>query len=111
MRLPEHVANPTLAALIQGGGFPSLERFAQTVNIRGWHMQGVKLSYDHISVKRWLTGSCCQNPEAVAAVLGEAWGIPIPVRVIWPFGVLEAYTLWLVLIDSNGLEILVLRSE
>jgi hypothetical protein len=84
MRLPEHLANPTLAALIQGGGFPSLERFAQAVNIRGWHLQGVKLSYDHVSVKRWLTGSSCQNPEVVAAVLSEAWGIPIPVRVIWP---------------------------
>ncbi len=84
MRLPEHLANPTLAALIRGGGFPSLERFAQAVNTRGWHLQGVKLSYDHVSVKRWLTGRSCQNPEVVAAVLSEAWGIPIPVRVIWP---------------------------
>jgi hypothetical protein len=84
VRLPEHVANPVLAALIQGGGFPSLERFAQAVNRCGWHLQGVKLSYDHVSVKRWLTGRSCQNPDVVAAVLSEVWAIPIPARVIWP---------------------------
>lgn len=84
MRMPEHVTNPTLAALVRGGGFYSLERFAQMVNIRGWQMYGVKLSYDHVSVKRWLGGRSCQNPDVVAAVLSEAWGIPIPVRVIWP---------------------------
>jgi hypothetical protein len=84
MRMPERLANPTLAALIRGGGFPSLERFAQAVNARGWQLQGVRLSYDHVSVKRWLTGRSCQNPQVVAATLSEAWGIPIPVRVIWP---------------------------
>ena len=82
--MPKQVANPGLAALVQGSGFPSLERFANAVNLRGWQMHGVKLSYDHISVKRWLAGSVCQNPDVVAAVLTDAWGIPIPVTVIWP---------------------------
>lgn len=84
MRQHKHVANPGLAALIQGGGFRSLERFANAVNACGWEMNGVKLCYDHITVKRWLTGSVCQNPEAVAAVLTRAWGIPVPVQVVWP---------------------------
>jgi hypothetical protein len=84
MRLIRSAANPCLAALIEGGGFPSLERFAVLVNHRAWQMHGVKLSYDHVSVKRWLRGGACQYPDAVAAVLGDAWGVPIPVPVIWP---------------------------
>jgi hypothetical protein len=84
MRLPKRTVNPGLAALIHGGGFRSLERFAVAVNERGWETSGVKLAYDHISVKRWLTGSVCQNPEVVAAVLSEAWGVPVPVQAIWP---------------------------
>lgn len=84
MRLPKQMVNPTLGALIEGGGFRSLERFAQAVNLRGWELQGLKLAYDHVTVKRWLSGSVCQNPDVVAAVLSEAWGVPIPVQVIWP---------------------------
>ncbi|GAA4728675.1 hypothetical protein [Phytohabitans rumicis] len=84
MKLPKQVANPGLAALIQGSGFPSLERFANAVNLRGWEMHGVKLSYDHVSVKRWLGGSVCQNPDVVAAVLSDAWGITVPATVVWP---------------------------
>lgn len=84
MRPSRQRANPGLAALIAGSGFRSLERFAQVVNQRGWEMSGVKLAYDHVSVKRWLSGSVCQNPDVVAAVLSEAWGIPIPVQAIWP---------------------------
>lgn len=84
MKLPKMAANPGLAALLQGSGFPSLERFANAINLRGWEMHGVKLSYDHISVKRWLAGSVCQNPDIVAAVLSDAWGITVPVTVIWP---------------------------
>jgi hypothetical protein len=78
LKLPEQVANPGLAALLRGSGFPSLERFANAVNVRGWQMHGVKLSYDHISVKRWLAGSVCQNPDVVAAVLTDAWGVTVP---------------------------------
>jgi hypothetical protein len=84
VKVPKQVANPGLAVLIQGSGFSSLERFAAAVNLRGWEMHGVKLSYDHISVKRWLGGSVCQNPDVVAAVLTDAWGITVPVTVIWP---------------------------
>ena len=84
MRLPKQVANPALAALIEGGGFRSLEQFAQTVNVRGWELCGLKLAYDHVTVKRWLSGSVCQNPDVVATVLSEAWGVPVPVQVIWP---------------------------
>lgn len=47
-------------------------------------MYGLKLFYDHVTVKRWLEGRLCQNPEVVAAVLSKAWGIPIPVEVVWP---------------------------
>lgn len=84
MKLPRQVANPGLEVLIRGAGYSSLERFAQVINLRGWEMHGVKLSYDHISVKRWLAGSVCQNPDVVAAVLSDAWGIPVPVEVAWP---------------------------
>src|SRR5262249_10000019 len=84
MRLPEHIANPCLATLIDGAGFSSHERFAAAVNSHGWLMHGVKLSYDHISVKRWLGGATCQHPDVVAAVLSHAWGVPIPAAVIWP---------------------------
>jgi hypothetical protein len=84
MRLPKCIANPCLAALIQGAGFPSFDRFAEVVNIRAWEVHGVRLSYDHVRVKRWLGGSKCQYPEVVAAVLSDAWGIPIPVGVIGP---------------------------
>jgi hypothetical protein len=84
MRLPKHLANPALAALIEGAGFRSLERFAEAINAAGWQRQGLKLAYDHVTVKRWLSGSTCQNPETVAEVLGDAWGVPVPVEVIWP---------------------------
>jgi tetratricopeptide (TPR) repeat protein len=84
MQLPKHIANPGLAALIQGAGFRSLERFAMAVNACGWETYGLKLFYDHVTVKRWLAGSVCQNPQPVAEVLSKAWGVPIPVQVLWP---------------------------
>ena len=61
MRLPKQVANPSLAALIAGGGFRSFEQFAQAVNVRGWEEKQLRLAYDHVTVKRWLAGSVCQN--------------------------------------------------
>ena len=84
MRMPAGVTNQCLAVLIDGAGFSSLERFAEAVNVRGWQMHGIKLYYDHVRVKRWLTGSTCQYPDVVADVLSVAWGIPVPVSVIWP---------------------------
>ena len=84
MQLPKHIANQGLAALIRGAGFRSLERFAMAVNACGWETHGLKLFYDHVTVKRWLAGSVCQNPQAVADVLSKAWGVPIPVQVVWP---------------------------
>ena len=84
MRMPAGVANECLAVLIGGAGFPSLERFAEAVNARGWQMYGIKLYYDHVRVKRWLGGSTCQYPDVVAEVLSSAWGIPVSVSVIWP---------------------------
>lgn len=81
---PTQATNICLAALIEGGGFGSLERFAQAVNVCGGELHGIKLSYDHISVKRWLAGGQCQNPDVVAAVLSDAWGVPVPAQVIWP---------------------------
>lgn len=78
------VVNHGLAALIKGAGYRSLEQFAQAVNHRGWDMHGIKTAYDHVTVKRWLAGSLCQNPDVVAAVLSDGWRIPIPVEVIWP---------------------------
>ncbi|HZM79911.1 MAG TPA: hypothetical protein VFC19_29615 [Candidatus Limnocylindrales bacterium] len=84
LQLPKRIANPGLAALIQGGGFRSLERFAMAVNACGWEVFGLKLFYDHVTVKRWLAGSVCQNPQAVAEALSRAWGVPIPVQVAWP---------------------------
>src|SRR5215475_10584363 len=84
MRLPKHVANSGLAVLVESAGFRSLERLAVAVNERGWRMHGIRLNYDHVSVKRWIGGGTCQYPDVVAAVLSDAWGIPIPVAVIWP---------------------------
>jgi hypothetical protein len=84
MRLLETAANPCLAVLIEGAGFPSLERFAIAVNDCGWRMHRVRLSYDHVSAKRWLSGRTCQYPDVVATVLSEAWGISISASVIWP---------------------------
>lgn len=84
MRMRGQATNACLAVLIEGAGFASLERFAAAVNERGWHMHGIKTCYDHISVKRWLVGGVCQNPDVVAAVLGDAWGVPVPAEVIWP---------------------------
>jgi hypothetical protein len=84
VRLPAHVANPGLAALIAGSGFSSLERFAVAVNHRGWELHGVRTSYDHVTVKRWLAGSVCQYADVVASVLSDAWGVEVPEAVIWP---------------------------
>lgn len=84
MRARCHATNACLSVLINGAGFGSLEKFAAAVNERGWHMHGIKTSYDHISVKRWLVGGVCQYPDVVAAVLSDAWGVPVPAEVIWP---------------------------
>lgn len=84
MKASRQARNQGLAVLIAGSGLGSLERFAQAVNERGWQMHGIKTNYDHISVSRWLAGGTCQNPDVVSDVLGKAWGIPVPVGVIWP---------------------------
>ncbi len=80
----EQVKNHCLAVLIRGAGYPSLDRFAQVVNARAFAVRGLRLNYDHVSVKRWLKGGTCQYPDVVAAALSEAWGVPVPVGVIWP---------------------------
>ena len=84
MKFRGRVTNHGLAALIEGSGFSSLDRFGEALNARAWEMHGVKVYYDHVSIKRWLRGSVCQYPEVVAVVLSDAWGVPIPVGVIWP---------------------------
>jgi len=84
MRRPKRIVNPGLETLIRGAGYSSLERFAEAINHRGWQMHGVKTAYDHITVQRWLAGSKSQNPDVVAAVLSDGWGVPVPVEVIWP---------------------------
>jgi hypothetical protein len=84
VKRPKRIVNPGLEALIRGAGYSSLERFAEAVNHRGWEMHGLKTMYDHITVQRWLAGSRSQNPDVVAAVLSEGWGIPVPVEVLWP---------------------------
>ena len=84
MKLPSRITNECLAVLLKGSGYPSLERFATAVNLKAWETHGIKLTYDHVSVKRWLGGRTCQNADIVAAVLSDAWGIPIPPAVIWP---------------------------
>lgn len=84
MKRLKRIVNPGLETLIRGAGYSSLERFAEAVNHRGWEMHGLKTSYDHITVQRWLAGSKSQNPDVVAAVLSEGWGIPVPVEVLWP---------------------------
>ncbi|MGH3694167.1 MAG: hypothetical protein ACRDRX_09350 [Pseudonocardiaceae bacterium] len=84
MKLPTRVANPVLAVLIQHSGYNSLDKFAAAVNDLGAKRHGLKLYYDHIAVKRWLSGGTCQHAEVVAEVLGRAWNVPIPATVIWP---------------------------
>lgn len=84
MRMPLRIANPVLAVLLDGSGFTSLDEFATAVNALGNHEHGLHLSYDHVGVKRWLSGGTCRQPEVVAEVLSRAWGVDIPVAVIWP---------------------------
>lgn len=84
MRLPKSAANPVLAILLEHSGYHSLDEFAAAVNARGSADYGLVLSYDHVGVKRWLAGGTCRQPDLVAAVLSDAWGVPIPVATIWP---------------------------
>ncbi|WP_204037485.1 hypothetical protein [Micromonospora qiuiae] len=84
MRMPSRIVNPVLAVLLEGSGFTSLDEFAAAINSLGNHKYGLYLSYDHVGVKRWLSGGTCRQPEVVAEVLSRAWGIEIPVAVIWP---------------------------
>ncbi|MGW0505752.1 hypothetical protein [Micromonospora sp. NPDC003241] len=70
--------------LIQHSGYNSLDEFASAINDQGRQGSGLRLSYDHVAVKRWLTGGTCQQPHIVAQVLTDAWNVPIPVAVIWP---------------------------
>ncbi|MFG3423231.1 hypothetical protein [Micromonospora sp. NPDC048063] len=84
MRLPARIANPVLAVLIQHSGYNSLDEFAAAVNTLGHRTHGLRLNYDHVAVKRWLTGGTCQQPHVVAQALSYAWNVPIPVGVIWP---------------------------
>jgi hypothetical protein len=84
VKRPKRIVNPGLETLIRGAGYSSLERFAEAVNHRGWQMHGLKTVYDHVTVQRWLAGSKSQNPDVVATVLSDGWGIPVPVEVIWP---------------------------
>src|SRR5262249_43570751 len=63
------------------GGYPAIFDNRPCVSRKGPRssgsgvMCGLKLSYDHVTVKRWLAGSVCQNPDVVAAVLSDAWGV------------------------------------
>jgi hypothetical protein len=84
MRIPADTRNHVLAALVRGTAFRSQERFARAVNLEGCERYGLRLTYDHITVKRWLRGRVPQYPELVAAVISRVWGIPIPPEVIWP---------------------------
>ncbi|MEU8333632.1 hypothetical protein [Micromonospora sp. NPDC048839] len=84
MRMPSRIANPVLAALLEGSGFGSLDEFAAAVNALGASEYGLRLFYDHVAVRRWLSGGSCRQPDLVAAVLSRAWGLDIPVAVLWP---------------------------
>jgi hypothetical protein len=84
MKLPARTTNSVLAVLVEHSGYASAEEFASAINTLGWQQHGLKLFYDHTTVKRWLRGVTCQQPDLVAAVLSRAWNIPIPVEVIWP---------------------------
>lgn len=77
-------ANIGLQVLIRGAGYSSLEGFAQDINVRARQMHLAQTTYDQISVQRWLDGAPSKHPDVVAAVLGDAWGIPIPPAAIWP---------------------------
>ncbi|HZM77270.1 MAG TPA: helix-turn-helix transcriptional regulator [Candidatus Limnocylindrales bacterium] len=79
-----HIGNPALDALIRGAGYASLQQFAKAVNDRAHNRRKLCTGFDHLTVQRWLAGSAISNPDVVAEVLSEAWGVPIPVEVIWP---------------------------
>jgi transcriptional regulator with XRE-family HTH domain len=79
-----HIGNPALDALIRGAGYASLPQFAKAVNDRAHNRRKLCTRFDHLTVQRWLAGSAISNPDVVAEVLSDAWGIPIPVEVIWP---------------------------
>jgi transcriptional regulator with XRE-family HTH domain/tetratricopeptide (TPR) repeat protein len=78
------IGNPALDTLIRGAGYASLQAFAKAVNQRAHNRRKLCTGLDQLTIKRWLAGSHITNPEVVAEVLSDAWGIPIPVEVIWP---------------------------
>ncbi|TCB91623.1 hypothetical protein E0H26_25385 [Micromonospora zingiberis] len=84
MNLPSNVANPVLAVLIKGCGYPSLAQLATAINKHGSQRYGVETKYDHTSVKRWLQGGRCEHKDVVAEVLAAAWAVPIAPEIIWP---------------------------
>lgn len=77
-------ANVVLAVLVEHSGYSSLDGLAEAINSRAWTAHGVKLGYDHTTIKRWLAGGSCQYPQVVADVLSAAWAIPISAHAIWP---------------------------
>lgn len=84
MKLPGRVTNTSLAAFLRNSGYPSIEEFATAVNACARRVLGVRLAYDHTSVRRWLAGSIPEHAEIVATVLAEAWGSAVPAAAIWP---------------------------
>lgn len=85
MKLPAHTANPILAVLLEHSGYGSLDEFATAINAVGAGPGfQLKLRYDHMAVKRWLSGRRCQHPEVVAKTLTIAWGVEIPPAAIFP---------------------------
>lgn len=84
MKVPV-AANPVLAELLQHSGYGSLHEFAAAVNTVGaGQTYRLKLSYDHMAVKRWLNGRGCHHPDIVAKTLSLAWGVDIPAAVLFP---------------------------
>jgi transcriptional regulator with XRE-family HTH domain len=78
------IGNASLETLIRGAGYVSLQHFAKAVNDRAHNLRRLCTSYDHLTIKRWLAGSHISKPDVIAEVRSDAWGIPIPVEVIWP---------------------------
>lgn len=83
-KAPNQIGNPGLEALIRGAGYTSLKQFAKAVNDRAHNRRRLCTTFDQLTIKRWLAGSHISNPDVVAEVLSDAWGIPIPVEVVWP---------------------------
>lgn len=103
-------SDPNVFAVLFHNANFSLKGFARAVNVKGQAMFGIRLSYTHTHVGRWLLGALPRHPEPVAAVLSDAWGVQITPVAIWrslaagrPLEPSPQTTPWVVMLTTDEL--------